>query len=46
VRLAPEDARARYQLALALRKSGSVAEARREMAEARRLAPYLEDPGK
>ena len=44
VRLAPEDAQARYQLALALRKSGARTEARREMAEARRLAPYLQDP--
>jgi len=44
VRLAPEDARAHYQLALALRKGGAVAESRREMTEARRLAPYLEDP--
>jgi Flp pilus assembly protein TadD len=44
-RLAPEDAQARYQLALALRRSGARAEARREMAEARRLAPYLQDPG-
>jgi Flp pilus assembly protein TadD len=43
-RLAPEDAQAHYQLALALRKSGARAEARREMAEARRLAPYLQDP--
>jgi Flp pilus assembly protein TadD len=44
VRLAPEDAQAHYQLALALRKSGARQEARRELAEARRLAPYLEDP--
>jgi Flp pilus assembly protein TadD len=44
VRLGPEDAQAHYQLALALRKSGARAEARREMAEARRLAPYLQDP--
>jgi Flp pilus assembly protein TadD len=44
VRLAPDDAQARYQLALALRKTGARTEARREMAEARRLAPYLEDP--
>jgi len=43
-RLAPEDAQARYQLALALRKTGARTEARREMAEARRLAPYLQDP--
>jgi Flp pilus assembly protein TadD len=43
-RLAPEDAQAHYQLALALRRSGARTEARREMAEARRLAPYLQDP--
>jgi len=44
VRLAPADAQARYHLALALRKNGARTEARREMAEARRLAPYLQDP--
>jgi Flp pilus assembly protein TadD len=40
-RLAPEDAQAHYQLALALRKSGATREARAEYETARRLAPYL-----
>jgi Flp pilus assembly protein TadD len=42
VRLAPDHAAARYQLALALEKSGARVEARRQMAQARRLAPYLD----
>jgi Flp pilus assembly protein TadD len=42
VRLDPGNARARYQLAQALRKAGRRAEAARHMAEAVRLAPYLE----
>jgi tetratricopeptide (TPR) repeat protein len=41
VRLAPEQAQAQYQLGLALQKAGAVAEARKHLAEARRLAPYL-----
>ena len=44
VRLAPEDAQAHYQLGLALRRTGALGEARRELAAARRLAPYLQDP--
>jgi Flp pilus assembly protein TadD len=45
VRLAPAQAEAHHQLALALEKSpapGAKAEARRHLAEARRLAPYLD----
>ena len=41
VRLAPEDAQAHYQLALALRRTGAAREARAEYETARRLAPYL-----
>jgi Flp pilus assembly protein TadD len=41
VRLAPEHAQAQYQLGLALEKAGAAAEARKHLAEARRLAPYL-----
>ena len=44
VRLAPEHAQAQYQLGLALQKAGAVAEARKHLAEARRLAPYLAPP--
>ena len=45
VRLASENPQAHYQLALALRHTGNVAEARTHLAEARRLAPYLHTPG-
>ena len=45
VRLAPDNADAHYQLALALRKKGARAEARRHFEEAQRLAPYLTAPG-
>jgi len=45
VRLAPENAQAHFHLALALRKQGARAEARRHFHEAQRLAPYLEPPG-
>ena len=45
VRLAPENPQAHYQLALALRHTGNVAEARTHLAEARKLAPYLRAPG-
>jgi tetratricopeptide (TPR) repeat protein len=41
VRLAPDNAQAHYQLALALRRSGAMTEARAEYESARRLAPYL-----
>jgi Flp pilus assembly protein TadD len=41
VRLAPADAQARYQLALALQRSGARAEAQPHLDEARRLAPWL-----
>ena len=41
IRLFPENARARYQLALALQRTGASTEARAQFAEARRLAPYL-----
>jgi Flp pilus assembly protein TadD len=44
VRLAPENARAHYQLALARRRRGRASEARAHFAEARRLAPYLQVP--
>jgi protein O-GlcNAc transferase len=44
VRLAPQLARAHYQLGLALRKHGAVAEARAHFATAQQLAPYLEVP--
>jgi Flp pilus assembly protein TadD len=41
VRLAPDNAHAHYQLALALRRRGARAEALAEYEAARRLAPYL-----
>jgi protein O-GlcNAc transferase len=44
LRLAPENPRAHYQLALALRRTGASSEASRHFAEARRLAPYLAPP--
>jgi len=44
VRLAPEHAQAQYQLGLALQKAGASVEARKHLAEARRLAPYLASP--
>jgi len=46
VRLAPDNPRAHYQLALALRRSGAAGEAQRHFAEAHRLAPYLTPPEK
>ena len=45
VRLAPQLARAHYQLALALRRQGAQADARAHFAEAQRLAPWIEIPG-
>ena len=39
--LDPKNAQAHYQLGLALRRRGDVAEAKAEFASARRLAPYL-----
>jgi Flp pilus assembly protein TadD len=45
IRLAADNARAHYALALALEKSGARDEARRHFAEAQRLAPYLRRPG-
>ena len=44
VRLAPQLARAHYQLALALRRQGAQADARAHFAEAQRLAPWIEIP--
>jgi Flp pilus assembly protein TadD len=44
VRLAPDNPQAHYQLALALRRKGAVAEARTHFDEAKRLAPYLRPP--
>jgi len=44
VRLDPHNAQAHYQLAIALRRRGALAEARKEFDEARRLAPYLRPP--
>jgi Flp pilus assembly protein TadD len=44
VRLAPDNAQARYQLALALQRTGARAEAQAQFAEAQRLAPYLSIP--
>jgi tetratricopeptide (TPR) repeat protein len=44
VRLFPDSAKARYQLALALRRTGARAEAQAQFAEAQRLAPYLQIP--
>ena len=41
IRLAPENARAHYQLGLALERTGARAEAQAHFAEAERLAPYL-----
>jgi Flp pilus assembly protein TadD len=46
IRLAPDNPRAHYQLALALRRTGANGEAERHFAEARRLAPYLAPPEK
>ena len=45
VGLAPDNAQAHFQLALALRRAGRLAEARAEFAAAQRLAPYLKPPG-
>jgi len=44
VRLAPDVARAHYQLALAFSRQGARVKARPEFAEAKRLAPYLDVP--
>jgi tetratricopeptide (TPR) repeat protein len=44
VQLAPDEPRARLQLARALKRQGSRREAEEQLAEARRLAPYLESP--
>ena len=44
VRLAPDNAQAHYQLALALQRTGARTEARTHFAEAQRLAPYLRPP--
>ena len=42
--LADDNPQAHYQLALALRKTGATAEARRHFATANKLAPYLRAP--
>ena len=44
VRLAPQLARAHYQLALALRQRGAQRDANAHFAKAQQLAPYLEIP--
>ena len=44
VRLAPENAQAHYQLAIALRRSGALEESRREFQIAKRLSPFLKPP--
>jgi Flp pilus assembly protein TadD len=44
IRLAPDNAQAHFQLALALDRAGAREEARTEFAAARRLAPYLKLP--
>ena len=44
IRLAPENARAHYQLGLALERTGAQAEAKAHFTEAERLAPYLTSP--
>ena len=44
IRLAPNNAQAHFQLALALQRSGHRVEARTEFEAARRLAPYLKPP--
>jgi Flp pilus assembly protein TadD len=41
VRLAPDNAEAHYQLAMALRRTGALEESRRELQTARRLSPLL-----
>src|SRR6185295_5040965 len=44
VRLAPDNAQAHYQLAIALRRTGALEESRREFQIARRLSPFLKPP--
>ena len=44
IRLAPDNPKAHYQLALALRQAGATADANTHFAEAQRLAPYLRPP--
>ena len=44
IALAPDNAQAHFQLALALRRVGKPEEARAEFEAARRLAPYLRSP--
>jgi Flp pilus assembly protein TadD len=44
IRLAPDNPRAHYHLALALQQQGADAEAKAHFAEASRLAPYLTPP--
>ena len=44
MRLAPQLARAHYQLALALRRQKAPADAQVHFTEARRLAPWIEIP--
>jgi Flp pilus assembly protein TadD len=44
IRLAPDNAQAHFQLALALRRVGKQEESRAEFATAKRLAPYLRSP--
>ncbi len=44
VRLAPDNAQAHYQLAMALRRTGARAEAAAEFETARRLTPSLRMP--
>jgi Flp pilus assembly protein TadD len=44
VRLAPDNAQAHYQLAIALRRTGALEQSRREFQMARRLSPFLKPP--
>jgi len=44
VRLAPGNAQAHYQLAIALRRTGALEASRREFQTARRLSPFLKPP--
>ena len=44
VRLAPDNAQAHYQLAIALRRTGALEQSRREFQIASRLSPFLKMP--
>ena len=44
VSLAPDNAQAHYQLAIALRRRGALEQSRREFQIARRLSPLLKPP--